>query len=152
MRKLRLIPLGAGDAEEAAALHARCFDDPWSAKTLAAGLSAHGAIGLAMRKVGGGLIAFALAQHAFDEADIQTLAVDPDYRRQGIAGDLLARLLARLDEAGVRRAFLEVAEDNPAGLALYSRAGFSEIGRRRGYYSAGRSKPIDAILMIRTSA
>jgi ribosomal-protein-alanine N-acetyltransferase len=29
---------------------------------------------------------------------------------------------------------LEVAADNPAARALYARAGFREVGRRRNYY------------------
>ena len=40
--------------------------------------------------------------------------------------------------------FLEVAEDNIAALALYHRAGFAAVGRRRGYYHRAGAAPVDA--------
>jgi ribosomal protein S18 acetylase RimI-like enzyme len=46
------------------------------------------------------------------------------------------------------RMLLEVRPSNESAIAFYRQAGFSEIGRRRGYYpaSAGRE---DAIVMAR---
>ncbi len=39
--------------------------------------------------------------------------------------------------------FLEVATDNAPALALYTAAGFVEVGRRRRYYAGGS----DALVM-----
>jgi ribosomal-protein-alanine N-acetyltransferase len=36
---------------------------------------------------------------------------------------------------GAAAIFLEVREDNEAARALYAQAGFTEAGRRQGYYS-----------------
>jgi len=46
--------------------------------------------------------------------------------------------LRRLAGLGVRAVFLEVAEDNGSARALYRRAGFRDVGRREGYYPAGK--------------
>jgi ribosomal-protein-alanine N-acetyltransferase len=44
---------------------------------------------------------------------------------------------------------LEVAADNAPALALYQRAGFETVGRRRGYYARIEGPAQDAVLMRR---
>jgi ribosomal-protein-alanine N-acetyltransferase len=48
---------------------------------------------------------------------------------------------------GATRLFLEVADDNAAALALYARAGFSEAGRRPGYYARPDGVRQDALIL-----
>ena len=48
----------------------------------------------------------------------------------------------------MRRMVLEVRASNAAAIALYRRAGFSDIGLRRDYYQAENGRE-DAILMGR---
>ena len=78
-------------------------------------------------------------------ADIQTIAVDPDHRGQGIARDLLTRLLATADGTGCGDVLLEVSADNVAAIALYASEGFEVIARRSSYYGPG----LDALIMRR---
>ncbi len=77
---------------------------------------------------------FVLGRVTLDEAEILTLATHPDLRRRGHARSALRRFEAAVTRLGARKIFLEVAEDNAAALALYLGAGYSEIGRRPGYY------------------
>jgi len=79
-----------------------------------------------------------------DTADILTVGVVPTARRAGAARLMLADLLAEAARRGAREVFLEVRVDNEAARALYAAEGFSEIGRRRGYYDGGR---VDAVTM-----
>jgi ribosomal-protein-alanine N-acetyltransferase len=65
-----------------------------------------------------------------DECEILNLAVDPVYRRRGVARALLAAEL----ESAPGRWFLEVRASNNAAIQLYSSAGFELIGRRPDYY------------------
>ena len=51
------------------------------------------------------------------------------------------------DRAGAVRLFLEVAEDNVAARALYERAGFGQIGRRKAYYAAPDGGRTDALVL-----
>lgn len=141
-------PLTLEDAEAAAALHALCFPDPWSAAAMQASLSAPGARAIGLWHEGR-LIAFGLTQEVAGEAELLTIATAPELRGQGRAASLLAALISALETAGTRRLMLEVAEDNTAARRLYARFGFTEDGRRRGYYSAGRDVPVDAVLMSR---
>lgn len=92
--------------------------------------------------------AFLLGQVVAGEAELLTIAVDPQARRQGHGRALV---LAFLTEARLRHAdtaFLEVAETNAAARALYLGAGFVPTGRRKGYYR-GADQIVDAILMGR---
>jgi len=129
-----------------AGIHAACFSTPrpWSAAEFAALLAAEGAI-LAAESRG-----FLLARTLLDEAEILTLAVLPEARRQGIASRLLSRFSAAAIERGVKTVFLEVAADNAAALALYTRAGFSPTALRKGYYTCTGRAPVDAIILSRS--
>ncbi len=83
-------------------------------------------------------------QSAGDEAELLNLAVDPAWRRRGVASALLGVL------AGTARGdiFLEVAEPNAKAIALYTKAGWIPVAIRRGYYHDGR---INAVVMKKGS-
>jgi ribosomal-protein-alanine N-acetyltransferase len=66
------------------------------------------------------------------EREILYVAVDPAYRRTGIARSLLQNELSRAPGTW----FLEVRESNTPAIKLYVSLGFREIGRRDHYYSA----------------
>ena len=75
-----------------------------------------------------------LAPAGSAQADIQTIAVAPAARRQGLGRALM---LALLDEARRREAvevFLEVRADNPDAQQLYASLGFEQIAVRPQYY------------------
>lgn len=80
------------------------------------------------------------------QGDIQTLAVIPDMRGQGLGRKLLGQLLDEAERRGVNALFLEVRADNPVAIALYDSVGFHEIDRRHGYY---QPDGVDAVVMVR---
>ncbi len=90
---------------------------------------------------------FALSRVIGDEAELLTLATDPDHRRQGIAGRLLAEVETAVARRGASRHFLEVAADNPAARALYAGAGYAQVGQRAGYYPRPGGTPVDALVL-----
>ncbi|ABI78172.1 ribosomal-protein-alanine acetyltransferase [Hyphomonas neptunium ATCC 15444] len=143
-----LRPLARADATAAAALHAMCFPDPWSVKSFEEtfedeAVRAHGFW------LGEQLVSFAMTKEVAGEADLLTIATDPARRLHGYAAQLIGALIVELEGAGITRMTLEVAEDNRAARQLYVRFGFTEDGRRRRYYEAGRDTPVDAVLMSR---
>ena len=130
-----------------AALHAESIAPPWPTETFATLLGQPGVAGwIAMEDEEP--VGLLLARAAADEAEILTLAVLPRRRRRGIAGHLMAHLVAWAATVDATRLFLEVAEDNVAARALYERSGFSVAGHRKDYYSRGR----DALLLVRVLA
>ncbi len=79
-----------------------------------------------------------------DEAHIATLAVHPQFRRRGIARQLIIISLQAAAEEGARSALLEVRAGNTGAIRLYQELGFVEVGRRPRYYKDNNE---DAILM-----
>ena len=81
-----------------------------------------------------------------DEAHVATIGVTGSRQGEGTGALLLDALLAEAD----RRSpvvLLEVRADNAHAQELYRRRGFTEIGRRRGYYQPSGE---DAVVMKRT--
>ena len=89
--------------------------------------------GLLMRS-GQAPTGLALVRHLGDAAEILTIGVVPPARRRGAGRALLAAAEALARGRGALRLVLEVSERNAAAAALYARAGYREIARRRRYY------------------
>ncbi len=132
----------AFDVPVIAALHACCFaggagGEVWDQAAIAKILALPGAYGImawARAAVEGPPQGFALCRNAADEAEILSLGVTPEARRGGVGRALLRAIVAYGSLGGVRRLYLEVAEDNLAAQRLYRAAGFAQVGRRSGYY------------------
>ena len=90
---------------------------------------------------------FALGRAVADEAELLTLAVDPDHRRLGGGTMLVQGFEDEARRRQTRRAFLEVAADNQAARALYRNAGYRDCGCRKAYYRAAGCRTADAIVM-----
>ena len=135
-------------AEPISQLHTAIFDDGWDTSAVMRLLAHPGSIALVARHgvpptMGG----FALAQIAADEAEILTLGVDPSWRRNGVANRLVQGLKRGAARGGARALFLEVAASNEAAIALYAQNGFTETGRRKGYYARPDGPAEDAVVM-----
>jgi ribosomal-protein-alanine N-acetyltransferase len=140
--------LGPADASVLAALHEESFEESWSTQTFAGLMALPGAFGfLALAQ--GAPAGFVLARVAADEAEILTLAVARASRERGLGKELVNRAMGLAAAEGAERMFLEVAEDNAAGQALYLALGFAEIGRRPAYYGKPGLARKDALLMSR---
>jgi ribosomal-protein-alanine N-acetyltransferase len=93
-------------------------------------------------------IGLALWRVAADEAEILTICALPGRRRIGVGRHLLADAIETLGTLGAKRLFLEVAIDNIPAIGLYQAFGFTEAGRRKGYYQ-GPDGPVDALVLGR---
>jgi len=91
------------------------------------------------------IVGYAGAFIVAPDSDVQTLAVDPDFRAQGIGQLLVEGLFAVAGESGATAMVLEVRADNAAAIGLYERNGFVAISRRSRYYPDGS----DALILQR---
>ena len=82
----------------------------------------------------GKIIACAGAEINSDTAEIESLAVDSEYRRQGIATILLLKLLETIKRRGATFIILEVRPSNKAAIELYKGFGFQIVEREKDYY------------------
>lgn len=130
-------------AEEMAACHARAFAGQgraWSEQEFASLLESPHVFAV------GNARAFTLGRAVADEAELLTIATDPEYRRQGMGLKALSGFEAAAAARGATRAFLEVSAANVGAIALYRMAGYVETGRRTGYYQTKEGRE-DALLM-----
>jgi ribosomal-protein-alanine N-acetyltransferase len=95
-------------------------------------------------EVDGKIIAMLVLWFIIDEAHIATIAVHPNFRRQGIGEQILLHALRDVQDEGAQRAFLEVRAGNLAAQAMYKKYGFEVTGVRRRYYKDNNE---DALLM-----
>ena len=131
-----------------AALHARAFTvpRPWGATEFADLLTSIHVF--AVTEPAG----FAVGRAVAGEAELLTIAVAPEQRRQGVGRQLLDRIeaVARLRRSG--RLLLEVAADNLPAIALYHSAGFRPEARRPGYYRHPDGSGRDALILAKALA
>jgi len=89
------------------------------------------------------IVGFITATYLYDTCDILSLVVDPKYRGQNVASNLLTYLIGDLN-ATLKLMTLEVATHNKSAIKLYEKFGFEIIHTRDKYY-----KDDDAYLMAR---
>jgi [ribosomal protein S18]-alanine N-acetyltransferase len=118
---------------------------PWSADY--SRLASLGNLSVRVAETEGVVCGFVVFRTMADEAEILNLAVDSTSRRRGIGSRLMEDALAACKTAGVKRIFLEVRDSNDAARKFYLRMGFTEVGRRRKYYSEPME---DALVLART--
>lgn len=133
------------NAEEMAAIHADSFTvpRPWTAAEFDS-LSQSPHVFLITEPEG-----FLMGRSIAGEAEILTLAVAPSARGKGIGASLVQRFCQTARADGALTAFLEVSAQNEGAMRLYHREGFTESGRRKGYFHSAENGRIDAILMSR---
>jgi len=143
-RSLRFMPMAEHDldwvVEQEVALHRF----PWSLKNFADSLAA--GYGCWLMYDVGVPVGYAIMLGVLDEAHLLNISVARAAQRRGLGSRLLEHLLSSAQRSGIRRFFLEVRPSNLSALALYQRAGFVEIGRRKGYYPSPDGRE-DAIVM-----
>lgn len=144
---VKIVPMTADHLEELEKLERICFSRPWSRKMLAEELENQCAAFLvAEDSVSGRVLGYAGLMVVADEGYITNVAVFPEYRRQGIAAQIL-QVFVQFAAAN-RLAFLtlEVRPSNAAAIALYQGFGFEEVGRRKNYYDLPKE---DALILTK---
>jgi len=146
---VRIVPMNADHLDELVELERICFSTPWSRNMLAEELDNACSAFLVAVDANEKVVGYAGLQVVLDEGYIANIAVFPEHRRKGVAGQLL-QVFMNFAEAN-RLAFLtlEVRASNQAAIALYANRGFEEVGRRKNYYEHPRE---DAIIMTKEFA
>ena len=130
---IRIVEMGDAHVAEVARLETVSFSDPWSERSIASELSnplSYWLVALDGDKVAG----YVGSQSVLGESDMMNVAVDPDYRRQGIAEQLVTELISALKDRGNYQLTLEVRASNTPAQKLYEKLGFVSVGKRPRYY------------------
>ena len=144
---VKIVPMTADHLEELEKLERICFSRPWSRKMLAEELENQCAAFLvAEDSVSGRVLGYAGLMVVADEGYITNVAVFPEYRRQGIAAQILQVVLQFAAANHLAFLTLEVRPSNAAAIALYQGFGFEEVGRRKNYYDLPKE---DALILTK---
>jgi ribosomal-protein-alanine N-acetyltransferase len=142
---------GLGDLDSVMQVMRESFDpafgEAWTAPQCA-GLMPMPGVWLSLARKDDRVIGFALARAVLAEAELLLLAVTHEDQGKGVGTMLLDRFVMISQRKGVEELHLEVRDGNPA-LALYQRAGFVEVGRRRDYYGGNDGRLYDALTLSR---
>ena len=144
---VKIVPMTADHLEELEKLERICFSRPWSRKMLAEELENQCAAFLvAEDSVSGRVLGYAGLMVVADEGYITNVAVFPEYRRQGIAAQILQVFVQFAGANWLAFLTLEVRPSNAAAIALYQGFGFEEVGRRKNYYDLPKE---DALILTK---
>ena len=133
----------ADHVSQVAELEKLCFSDPWSENSVASELSnklSYWLVALEGERVAG----YVGSQTVMGETDMMNIAVHPDFRRRGIAEELVNALVDGLKNMDSHCLTLEVRTSNAPAIALYEKLGFQQIGLRKNYYRNPRE---DALIL-----
>ena len=156
---MEFLCLGRDELDELTALEGLCFTLPWSKKQFAKAFDASSFAVFGLRaplgehpgiKGAAPLTAYIALYHNPEELEILNLAVAPKWRNRGCGTRLLRFALSMATKMGIGRAVLEVRSGNVQAIALYKGQGFTQVGRRRGYYHDSGEDALVLELSLRT--
>ena len=131
MMKIELMT--ADHVPQIAELEKICFNDPWSEKSIASELDNRLSLWLVAMD-GDRVTGYVGSQSVLGETDMMNIAVHPDFRRRGIAEELVVKLVEALKVRGNHSLMLEVRVSNDPARKLYDKMGFQQVGLRKNYY------------------
>lgn len=146
MNQLLFRAMTQADADSIAAIESKSFAMPWSREDF----WRENQNELATYIVGeldGKIIAYAGAWVSFNQAEVMNIAVEPEFRGQGIGTILFGELIKAVKARGATAITLEVRPSNTAAIKLYESFGLKSVGRRKGYYLDNGE---DALIMWNT--
>lgn len=133
-KKIDIRPMQPEDIPHATLIEHESFgESAWSEQSLKAELERADAV-LFCARAEGRIAGYAGMRTVLDEGYVNDIAVLPAFRRQGIGLALVEALVRCAREKGLRFLTLEARESNRTAIHLYEKAGFQDVGVRRGFY------------------
>ena len=140
---MMIVKMNATHVPQIAELEKLCFKDPWSENSIASELDNRLAFWLVALE-DEHVIGYVGSQTVLGETDMMNIAIHPDYRKCGIATQLICALIQGLTEQGSHSLMLEVRASNEPAKNLYIKLGFETVGIRKNYYRNPRE---DALIL-----
>lgn len=144
--KIQVSPMTETDIKVIADIEKECFADPWSEDGLRSELTNENALFLTA-KVQDKIAGYIGVHTVLDESYIANVAVSSDFRRTGIASELLSIAEKKVREKGCSFISLEVRISNTPAINLYKKHGYISQGERKNFYSHPTE---NALIMTKT--
>ncbi len=133
-----------GDLKGIMEIEETSFTTPWPREVMANEIAANPFSEVLVATHGKKVVSFMICWVVDCERHLQNIATAPAWRSRGVARMLMDHLLDEAQRDAPSVIILEVRELNREARALYLSLGFSETGRRKGYYSDTEE---DAVIM-----
>ena len=131
------------DLEVIAEIENVSINPPWSYKAIC-DFADYDTSRILVARIGDEVVGYITYSVVLDEVQIANVATHPEHRRKGIGEKLLKHLYDEVKAENMFVITLEVRVSNEPAVKLYSKCGYSEVGRRKNYY---KNPTEDAILM-----
>lgn len=143
-KNVEITSLGADMSSKMASIASKAHSHPMSLTSIE---SCFGPLYISFGAyIDGELQGFAILHQIFEDATLMDICIKPGSQGLGLGRLLLDYVITSAGDNGAETLFLEVRESGAAARALYMKDGFSETGRRKGYYKTADGSE-DAILM-----
>lgn len=133
--------------DDLVSLEEKCFSTPWTKQMFLGDLKSEHTCYFGAFNDKDDLIGYIGMWCMGDTGEITNVAVNPEYRKIGIASMLLEKLVEYGCNKGLEFLNLEVRESNIPAINLYEKFDFKRVGLRKNYY---KNPMENALLMTKT--
>ncbi len=136
---VRIAPASIDDLETLISIERASFAQPWQRQAIIDEMACpDGCQWVAKTHLPSGnhadTVAYIFIRILIDEMHIMKIAVDPVWRRRGVAASLLQTAQTEARRRGATRAVLEVRTSNFAAVSFYEKTGYQTVAVRPNYY------------------
>lgn len=137
--------MNLADVDCVCVLEEMAFSMPWHKESFIEMIENKDALYLVAEDEQAGVIGCCGVRSIVGEGDITNVVVHPDFRKKGVAYDMLTQLLSRGEkDFGIKEFTLEVRLSNIGAIHLYEKLDFISEGVRKNFYE----EPVeDALIM-----
>ena len=130
--------MSEADIHQVSEIEKETFSQPWSAHAFEESVRDDNAVFLVAEDVGEKgvpeIVGYIGMYVSAPEGEITNVAVAENIRGKGFGKALVSAMQKEAEALGVQVIFLEVRDSNASAIHVYGQMGFSEIGKRKGFY------------------
>lgn len=152
LEALTLRDVRATDLDAVAELERVSFPVPWKREFFASEVGAAYRFNRVVRAPDGTLAGYVFCAFAGGEIHVNKIAVDPAWRKQGVARLLMQAVFDLSARIAAEEIYLEVRPSNVTARNFYVSLGFREVGRRSQYYADGEDALVMSLFLAPPSA
>lgn len=142
-----LRPIDQADIPQVLKIETECFVRPWTAGDIEYAVLNERHFFVGAFTDDRTLCGYGSCEYVLDEGNIGNIATAENFRRRGIAKEIMNEIMrVGSEKFGTRAFFLEVRSSNAAAICLYEKLGFVKYAVREGYYTLPDGRE-DAIMM-----
>lgn len=134
MLSFRIKPFLEEYLDEIALLERTCFSTPWSKDLLASEIYNNNSNFLVAVDESNRVLGYVGLKFIMDEGYITNIAVFPQYRNNGVASELLKKIIEFGYAKNLKFISLEVRKSNVYAISIYKNLGFALMGERKNFY------------------